>query len=74
MSMRHTLAVLTLAAPLAVVACGGGEKQEAPAAAPASTQAAAAPAGGGGAGKGSASVSGKISFAGTPPAVRLCLD
>lgn len=66
MSMRKPLAVVALAAPLALVACGGGEKQEAPAA-PASTQA-AAPAGGAGAGKGSASVSGKVSFAGTPPA------
>jgi plastocyanin len=68
MSMRQSVAVVTLAAPLAFVACGGGEKQEAPAGAPATTQAAAAPAGGGGAGKGSAAVSGKISFAGTAPA------
>jgi plastocyanin len=67
MSMRKSLAVLTFAAPLALVACGGGEKQEAPAAAPASSQA-AAPAGGAAAGKGSASVSGKVSFAGTAPA------
>ena len=67
MSMRQTLAVVTLAAPLAVVACGGGEKQEAPANAPATTQAAAAPAGGGAA-KGSASVSGKVTFGGAAPA------
>jgi plastocyanin len=68
MSMRKSLAVVTFAAPLALVACGGGEKQEAaPAAAPASSQA-AAPAGGAGAAKGSASVSGKVSFAGTAPA------
>jgi plastocyanin len=67
MSMRKSLAVITFAAPLALVACGGGEKQEAPAAAPASSQA-AAPAGGAGAGKGSASVSGKVSFAGAAPA------
>ena len=67
MSMRKSLAVLTFAAPLALVACGGGEKQEAPAAAPASSQA-AAPAGGADAGKGSASVSGKVSFAGAAPA------
>ena len=65
MSMRKSLAVVTLAAPLALLACG--EKQEAPAAAPASSQA-AAPAAGGGAGKGSASVSGKVAFAGAPPA------
>jgi len=69
MFMRKTLAVVAFAAPLALVACGGGEKQEAPAAAPATTQAAApgAPAGGAAA-KGSASIAGKISFAGTPPA------
>jgi hypothetical protein len=67
MSMRKSLAVITFAAPLALVACGGGEKQEAPAAAPATSQA-AAPAGGAAAGKGSASVSGKVSFAGTPAA------
>ena len=67
MSMRKSLAVVTFAAPLALVACGGGEKQEAPASAPASTQA-AAPAGGSGAGKGSSSVSGKVSFAGAAPA------
>jgi hypothetical protein len=66
MSMRKSLAVVTLAAPLGLLACGGGEKQETPAAAPASTQA-AAPAGAGG-GTGSASVSGKVSFAGTPAA------
>ena len=41
MSMRKSLAVVAFAAPLALVACGGGEKQEAPAAAPASTTAAA---------------------------------
>jgi plastocyanin len=69
MSMRKSFAVVALAAPLALVACGGGEKQEAPAAAPASTQAAAPAAGaGGGAAKGSASIVGKISFAGTAPA------
>jgi plastocyanin len=69
MSMRKSLAVVALAAPLAIVACGGGEKQEAPAAAPASSEAAARAGGaGGGAGKGSASVSGKVSFAGTTPA------
>ncbi len=69
MSMRKPLAVVALAAPLAFVACGGGEKQEAPAGAPATTQA-AAPAGGGGgaAAKGSGSIAGKIGFAGTAPA------
>ena len=69
MSMRKSLAVVAFAAPLALVACGGGEKQEAPAAAPATTQAAAPAAGaGGGAASGSASITGKISFAGTAPA------
>ena len=69
MSMRKSLAVVAFAAPLALVACGGGEKQEAPAAAPATTQAAAPGAGAaGGAAKGSASIGGKISFAGTAPA------
>jgi plastocyanin len=69
MSMRKSLAVVAFAAPLALVACGGGEKQEAPAAAPATTQAAAPAAGaGGGAATGSASIAGKISFAGTAPA------
>jgi plastocyanin len=69
MSMRNPLAVMALAAPFVVAACGGGEKTEAPAAAPASTQAAAPAAGaGGGAAKGSSSIVGKISFAGTAPA------
>jgi plastocyanin len=67
MSIRKPLAVVTLAAPLALLACGGGEKQEAPASGPATT-AAAAPAGGAAEGKGSASVSGKVTFAGSPPA------
>jgi plastocyanin len=64
--MRKSLAVALFAAPLAFVACGGGEKQE-PAAAPATTQA-AAPSDAGSAPKGSASIAGKISFAGTAPA------
>lgn len=69
MFMRKTLAVVAFTAPLAFVACGGGEKQEAPAAAPATTQAAApGAAAGGAAAKGSASIGGKISFAGTAPA------
>ena len=68
MFMRKTLAVVALAVPLALVACGG-EKQEAPAAAPATTQTAApGVAAGGAAAKGSASIGGKISFAGTAPA------
>ena len=68
MSMRKSLAVVALAAPLALVGCGGGEK-EAPAAAPATTTAAApAATDAGAAAKGSASISGKISFAGTAPA------
>jgi Carboxypeptidase regulatory-like domain len=67
MSMRNPLAIVTLAAPLALLACGGGDKQDAPAA-PASTVAAApAATTGGGAAKGSASIVGKISFAGTAP-------
>ena len=66
MTLRKPVALLTMAAPLALIACGGGEKQETPAAGPATTQA-AAPAGGGG-GKGSASVSGKVSYAGAAPA------
>jgi plastocyanin len=69
MFMRKSLAVVAFAAPLAFVACGGGEKQETPAAAPASTPAAAPAAGaGGGVAKGTASIGGKISFAGTAPA------
>jgi plastocyanin len=66
MSMRKSLAVVAFAAPLAFVACG--EKQEPPAAAPATTQAAAPAAGAGGTATGSASIAGKISFAGTAPA------
>ena len=67
MSMRNPLAIVTLAAPLALLACGGGEKQDT-ASAPASTTAAAPAAATGGASKGSASIAGKISFAGTAPA------
>jgi plastocyanin len=68
MSMRKPLAVVALAAPLAFLACGGGETG-APAGGPATTQA-AAPGGAGaaGAGKGSASVAGKVTFAGLPAA------
>ncbi|HEV7498547.1 MAG TPA: carboxypeptidase regulatory-like domain-containing protein [Vicinamibacteria bacterium] len=67
MSMRNPLAIVTLAAPLALLACGGGDKE---ASAPPASTVAAAPASttaGGGAAKGSASIVGKISFAGTPP-------
>jgi plastocyanin len=59
---------MALAAPFALLACGGGEKTEAPAAAPASSQAAAPAGAGGAAAKGSGSIAGKISFAGTVPA------
>jgi hypothetical protein len=64
MSIRSSLAVLA-AVGLSCAACGGGAKEEAPPPAPAAT--AAAPASGTSSG-GSASVEGKISFEGTPPA------
>jgi len=65
MSIRSSLAVLALIG-LSCAACGGA-KEEAPPPAPAATTAApSAPAGG--AAAGSASVAGKISFEGTPPA------
>jgi plastocyanin len=65
MSIRSSLAVLAVVG-LSGAACGGA-KEEAPPPAPATTAAApAAPAGGGAAG--GASVAGKISFEGTPPA------
>src|SRR6185503_5263861 len=67
MSMRMPFARITVAAPLALVACGGGASTPAP---PATT--AAAPAAGGaaagGATTGSGSISGKVTFTGTPPA------
>ncbi|HUG55057.1 MAG TPA: carboxypeptidase regulatory-like domain-containing protein [Vicinamibacteria bacterium] len=63
--MRKPLALITLAAPLALLACGGGEQHDAPAGGAAGSPAAAAP---GAAGKGSASVSGKVTFGGSPPA------
>lgn len=65
MSMRKPFALITMAAPLALVACGGGAKQETPAAAPATSAGAPAAAA---AGTGSGSISGKITFTGTPPA------
>jgi len=65
MSIRSSLAVLALIG-LSCAACGGA-KEEAPPPAPAATTAApSAPAGG--AAAGGASVAGKISFEGTPPA------
>jgi len=67
MSMRKSLTVFACA-PIALIACGGGEKTEAPAAAPASTTAAGGAAAGAASSQGSASISGKISFAGTAPA------
>jgi hypothetical protein len=63
--MRKPPAFVLFGASLVLVACGGGSQQST-STAPASTQAAAPAAGG--AGKGSASVSGKVSFTGTAPA------
>ena len=66
MSMRKPLAVMTLAAPFFLAACGGGQSTETTAttmsSAPATTGAAA------GAGGGSGSISVKVTFAGTAPA------
>jgi plastocyanin len=67
MSTRKSLAVLTLAAPFLLAACGGGGQSTETAATtmssgPASTGAAA------GAGGGSGSISGKVTFTGTEPA------
>jgi hypothetical protein len=70
MSMRNLVAFVILGA-LPLAACGGGGGETSKEAAPPATQAPAAgpPAGGGsGAGSGSASIKGKISFEGTPPA------
>lgn len=70
MSMRKTLAVLTLAAPFVLAACGGGGQSNETAATTATTMS-SAPAGTGaaaGAGGGSGSISGKVTFTGTPPA------
>lgn len=70
MSMRKPLAVLTLAAPFFLVACGGGGQSTETAATTATTMS-SAPAGTGaaaGAGGGSGSISGKVTFTGTPPA------
>jgi plastocyanin len=73
MSMRN-LAVLTLAAPFILVACGGGGQSNDTASTTATTMAAGGAAGsgttGGGAaaGGGSGSISGKVTFTGTAPA------
>lgn len=64
MFIRRILAVATLASPLALAGCGGGGEQ---ASAPATTQPAATSGGGAAAGaSGSASISGKVKFEGTP--------
>ena len=70
MPMRKTLAVLTLAAPFLLVACGGGGQSTETASTTATTlgagQGASATAGGASAGQGS--ISGRVTFAGTAPA------
>jgi len=67
MSMRKPLAVLTLAAPFLLVACGGGGQSTETAATTATTMI-SAPAGAGAAAGGTGSISGKVTFAGTAPA------
>ena len=72
MSMRNPMAVLALAVPFALVACGGGGEQSGGSSSTTATTmsaggGAAAPAGGAAAG-GSGSISGKVTFAGTAPA------
>lgn len=70
MSMRKTLALLTLAAPFALVACGGGGQSTDTASTTATTLGAGqgASATAGGAASGTGSISGKVTFAGTAPA------
>lgn len=70
MSMRKPLAVLTLAAPFLLIACGGGGGQQETASTTATTMGAGsgASATAGGTGAGSGSISGKVTFAGTAPA------
>lgn len=69
MSMRKPLAVLTLAAPFFLVACGGGGQSNEPAATATTLSSAAAGSGAAaGAGGGSGSISGKVTFTGTAPA------
>jgi hypothetical protein len=65
MSMRKPFSLITLAAPLALVACGGGSPSPAPPSTTAGAPGAAAPAA---STTGSASISGKVTFAGTAPA------
>ena len=70
MSMRKSLAVLTLAAPFFLVACGGGGQSETTATTMSSAPATSAGAGTGAAAAsgGSGSISGKVTFAGVAPA------
>jgi hypothetical protein len=68
MSMRKPFAMMTLAAPFVLVACGGGQSNES-----ASTTATTLGAGGGasataGGAAGEGSIKGKVTFAGTAPA------
>jgi plastocyanin len=69
MSMRKPLAVLTLAAPFALVACGGGGGQSnQTASTTATTMGSGASSTTAGAAAGSGSISGKVTYAGTAPA------
>ena len=71
MSTRNPIAVLTLVAPFALVACGGGEQGSGGASSTTATTMGAgsgASATAGGAAAGSGSISGKVTFAGTAPA------
>ena len=71
MSTRNPIAVLTLAAPFALVACGGGEQGSGGASSTTATTMGAgsgASATAGGAATGSGSITGKVTFTGTAPA------
>jgi len=70
MSMRKPLAMLTLAAPFLLAACGGGGQSTETASTTATTLGAGggASATAGGPAAGSGSISGKVTFAGTAPA------
>ena len=70
MSMRKPLAMLTLAAPFILAACGGGGQSTETASTTATTLGAGggASATAGGPAAGSGSISGKVTFAGTAPA------
>jgi len=71
MSTRNPIAMLTLVAPLALVACGGGEQGSGGASSTTATTMGAgsgASATAGGAATGSGSIAGKVTFAGTAPA------